>query len=269
MEDFPKGTYWKFRPIDKFALSILIEQKAWFANPNSFNDPFDGNIGIECVLKKIRHEESDQKILSIVRRWMERVLSDINGYRVFSTNEVSSIEKHPIKDTVMWGHYGDKHKGLCFGFATEVFQNNPDLETSGKVEYSIEKYTAKLFEGLERAREYQEGTRGSEEDAFEQIRRLDQVLWVEAAHARLFTKAGNWEYENEYRFIAQGDPDCEKGRKLEFEVGQLLDIVFGLNCACEDVLLIKNLVNSEIWQHVKTWRVKRATDLFDVEIERV
>lgn len=50
----PKSKYWKFREVDKNTYQMLATKKLWFANPKTFNDPFDSVVDVRPFLQGMR-----------------------------------------------------------------------------------------------------------------------------------------------------------------------------------------------------------------------
>ena len=110
------------------------------------NDPFEF-LGADLSNREFRRALKDTKV----------EISKSKGLLCFS---------EAWKNPVLWGHYADKHKGLCLGF--EV----PD-DTIKKIEYLDSRFSPQ--------------------------RTLDEEFMKKL----LFTKFKHWEYEQEYRIYTR------------------------------------------------------------------
>jgi hypothetical protein len=81
------------------------------------------------------------------------------------------------KNPVIWGHYSDKHKGLCLGFEIPDLISNPQSET-GKVDYVPDLLPCPTLVDFETMTDL-------EHEAF--------------SRKALFTKFAHWIYEEEIR----------------------------------------------------------------------
>lgn len=136
----PNRVY-KYQPPSILALANLSAAGIWFADPTTFNDPFD------CALEAIDHSvEASLKCLDAptcldvllklrlapnaltaaanmssaelrtltaasLRTAIKNAFSRGNGVCCFSES---------VDDLLMWGHYADSHRGFCLEFDTTV-----------------------------------------------------------------------------------------------------------------------------------------------------
>lgn len=110
---------------------ILVEHKLFFACRKSFNDPFD------CVIpsllqtpgtfhKRYVEELLDEKLPDApVAEWRAKreQLMSVKALEGMREDVQKEIYKAGVTcfckgrdDILMWAHYADKHKGLCFEF---------------------------------------------------------------------------------------------------------------------------------------------------------
>lgn len=81
---------------EQFGLKDLKERRLKVARIMELNDPFEF-LGVDLTNKDFR---------SVLRKTKSE-LSKTNGLLCFSKN---------WKNPLLWGHYADKHKGICLGF---------------------------------------------------------------------------------------------------------------------------------------------------------
>jgi len=221
--NFPRFLY-KYRKIDKFTEDIFSRNRLYLPSPLEFNDPFDCRIEMSFdatereqkkrfkeILKDVRPESSRQERNALVKKlektgWIKNVINKaeaitakmINGLRVLCLSAKNN-------DLLMWSHYAHNHEGFCLKF--DVAKNPGVLGNSKPVIYS-EKYPFPNF--------FKTPT--------EEI--TDMVL---------MTKAKEWKYEEEYRFI----PKHYKQYKYWNFQESLVGIIFGcqIKKEAEDYLI--------------------------------
>lgn len=135
---------------------------------------------------------------------------------------------------LMWSHYADGHKGICIEFNT----NNNVIGTAYRVEYS---------------NEYP-------------VWRLDNPDRM----SYLLTKADVWEYEKEYRLIAQ---QCEnttskeclatENNYLKLPENSVLSIIVGCNGPYEEVCSLLD----EVAPDIPVKKAMRVPNKFEVMID--
>ncbi len=113
----PISGYWKFREVDKNTFRMLTTSKLWFADPKTFNDPFDSNLDATLFLKSMRSElRNYDKIMAELPTYIAHTEERLAGRYVYCTNEQSSVAP-PYEEVLMWSHYANKHRGVCLGFS--------------------------------------------------------------------------------------------------------------------------------------------------------
>lgn len=104
---------------ERFALESLRDKRLKVARFTELNDPFDF-LGIALDLPSQRYHLSKLK----------KILDESHGLLCMSTT---------WQEPLLWGHYADKHKGICLGFDVNPAQwldviyaeHRPTLETYG------------------------------------------------------------------------------------------------------------------------------------------
>lgn len=142
------------------------------------------------------------------------------------------------QNPVQWGHYADRHRGLCLGF-----------DVSGEL-HKV-KYVKRRLRPNPRALEA--GGAGAEAH----VRRL------------ITTKFRHWRYENEHRlFVSLGDKDDETGLYFK-EIGEeikLREIVVGCHSAVTQKELEQALAG---YSNVRLSRSKLALRTFRMDREQI
>lgn len=206
-------------------IEIISKQELFFASIESFNDPFDGKVHLrfdgklnEVRAAQIRSQYSmklkkEQKFEGakfedvkklVDKKITEEYLLNHNEHKeildriqkLHNRKGVLSLSRK-CDNILMWSHYTDNHKGLCFGFQ---FSNEEAFANPKRVRYQTH---------------------------------YDDIWgWLhtdgEIADRVLYSKAIDWEYEDEYRILK----DCIGVEK--FQTTSLKEIVFGSMMAYED-----------------------------------
>jgi hypothetical protein len=129
---------YQFRSNDTSTLSNLINGQIYFNNTSNFNDPFEftgyyktpsneengikkwveinykNRLNEKDFLKKIDfYKQNPQEIDKVLNEQVDKLLNKGNAVSCFT------IPKN-IKNTLMWTHYANSHKGICIGFSSEM-----------------------------------------------------------------------------------------------------------------------------------------------------
>jgi hypothetical protein len=198
---------------------MLFNNNIYFTSPSRFNDPFDCSLNIRLgeSVKTLTLEVLLQDYYpKSSRSEIEKMAHTISGIASSILDETAFIQKNfaeriylsvgvfslsEINDNIlMWSHYSNSHKGMCIGFKTLELRNflkehfDKNLVVLSKMEYSKEYPDINLDE--------------KDEDIGRKL---------------LKTKADNWRYEKEWRFILNGRTDKE----VELPEGVLSEIILG------------------------------------------
>jgi hypothetical protein len=185
---------------------ILVEHRMFFASRKSFNDPFDCVVPSllqtsGTVLKRFAEEFVNRKFpSSSPDEWLTKVskLMSVDALKGVRQDVQKNVDEAGIAcfsklrdDILMWSHYADKHRGLCFEFDGSA--NCNFFGEAQAVEY--ENFTPVLLG----------------EDSLATMKRI------------ILTKSKHWSYEREYRIFR---PNMA-GRKLDYPVELLTGVIFG------------------------------------------
>ncbi len=186
---------------------ILLKKSLQFANPQTFNDPFDCN---ETVLKinikkKSVSETLDSIDKNLPRRLKRKLIKDadkretVEYYlkRLRKNFKVSCFSRS-YEDVLLWSHYAKKHSGICIGFDfPPVYENKFTL---CPIRYSKEI---------------------KEIDGGVDMRRLIPY-W-------LTIKSERWIYEQEIRAIAESQAANEPYEYINYDAKYIKEVIFGCN----------------------------------------
>jgi hypothetical protein len=190
----PKYLY-KYRSVDADALAMLAADKVYMSRIGAFNDPFEAlDLETESLVhNRRRHRHHDPYAASL---------------RVCALSE-----EH--RDLLMWGHYGDRHRGFCIRFE---FDKDPELcKSLFPVEYEPT-IPARPIEVR---------------DALEMAKRNSLI------------KSDKWSYEKEWRIIGNvADNEAETAELfLEYNPAALSAIIFGVRTPDLHKTLIRQLLS--------------------------
>ena len=199
-------TVYKYRRVDKHALSLIAKGTIYFAPARDFNDPFDTALGFDFEgddqrkfrylkghLKKYR-PELDKKAR---QREAKRALAEVKAAgpeRNMVAQELlyqKRLDDHGIfcaagvrDDLLMWAHYADSHAGICVGLRREVLLREVQhliLQGILVVPYEVK---------------YQDET---DRPSFYDLPKVEN--WPEWVGRLVAVKSTHWQYEKEIRLV--------------------------------------------------------------------
>lgn len=253
---------YKYRPINEYTIKLLIHNELYFASPVSLNDPFDSKVNV------IRESEKEEDWINWIENhvseklYYKQLLRDVGGKKFgevinkyTSDNRRSAVAHLGIvaltsneKHILMWSHYADSHKGLCFGFETSIGSESLHLH----MEEPLEFYPAiKVDYQLELPPQV---------NMFSEDRGLEKFLK---------TKHSDWKYENEYRLIIPTE-EYQGKRNMKFEKNILRKVIFGLDISSDNKKMIKEIVKKfyiEMGFPVKFYQAIEIKDFYGVTYE--
>ena len=247
--------------------NLLFKNELFFSSPKEFNDPLDcripvkmdlldssekieefANIILEKSLKLIK--ENNQNPEELKRDFINRLKTNLKGEQDFFNKVhfhfidfrtgVISFSKE-WNSTLMWSHYGDYHKGICYGLDANSLKNSGGYEFGGLIDYPIK---------------------------FPEINPL-KINDDETIYIQLGNKSKEWEYEKEYRIIKFFNNPIEPSdplRKFYFKDGGIKEIILGTNFPDEKVKEIQEISLKKNIQLFKA--IKKDWD-FDIHRERI
>lgn len=225
---------YKFRSLSDASLlhttRIITHSELYLSAPSLFNDPFDCKPGfvLNATKEELRNfaksiiernsvaltsedlHEDVEKIVALLSNPEERTQTS----EILNAAMQAVINKHGVcclsedwKSILMWSHYADSHKGICFRFKANSY--TPLFGEAQRVRYA---------------------------DSFPAINvALDEHL--SDALKILLTKSEQWAYEREWRIV-----DRQHGPGVRtFEPDALKAILLGMNIKQEHEALIREL----------------------------
>jgi hypothetical protein len=232
---------YKYRGFEKdssekiWTKNILSEQELFFSGIEAFNDPFDGKVKLtfdgtlnEIRAAQIRVQYSNKLVKEgkyegisikdtnelVNNRITEDLIKDPQ-YKIDLEQRVQEIHNKKgvlslssVSDNIlMWSHYSDNHKGICFGFDW------------GETDAVFGKYKKVRY----------------------QTHYDDVWSWLntdkEIVNKIIYNKSIDWNYEKEYRIVTN------EIKAVKFDKINLKEIIFGCKTPKEDINEIIELVN--------------------------
>lgn len=260
--DFESGKYlFKFCTFNTNSLQILVNNTLYFSSPGNLNDPLD------CRFKvKIHNPENfTQKTKEMFKEsWVydERIKCELRNWNLFHghINDQEDFFRFLIKylqnlysgiccfsqiieDNLLWSHYANEARGMCFVFDKEELLKSIGKNNNGKL-YLLRKDAIK-YKGVGSAgiKLYKNGN-------------------IKYSMNHLFTKTRHWRNEKEYRIISVIKEDnrffpmspLEFNRHKVFDEGSLKYVIVGERMPKAHRDLIINICKSkfptiEVLQH--------------------
>lgn len=199
----------------QFGLQSLRDKRVKIARFQELNDPFDF-IGLAVPYPSQRKYLNDMKNEAYGRQ----------GMVCMSTS---------WKEPLLWGHYADKHRGMCLGFDVEA-------DDWQEVIYSKERPSLDSL-------------------CVQTVLDISKSQWE-----KLFrTKFKAWEYEREYRhFINLGEPDLVSGLHFHSfsERMKLARVIIGDRSTIDESILKR--IRALVGENVEVFQARPAFRTFEV-----
>jgi hypothetical protein len=221
-----------------FLENVLIENTIGFSSLTDFNDPFESYYSynhyvksFEAAFQYLQEMENgpmSDKVLRI-RNLIEHRLSSL---------KVSCFSETPY-EPLMWAHYSNKHKGLCY-----CFNKDEGL-------FDFRKYKAKqvLYSNLLPQVDYFD-----DKTSFEMLKpQIESIV---------HTKSDKWAYEKEYRYYCNSNESVHN-----FNPKALQAVIMGFRY--ENKELAEELINRYNEKHkmnVKLLYAKVSPDEYRMNI---
>ena len=240
---------YKYRRIGPHTKSLLVSHELYFSTPYEINDPFDCRIILnrdapaEVLWEKVKAHYGRKYGVTDEVELVQRMLSEYapQGVAVTRNRAAKVIENREwailtksveagntrmlesrMKKTrlccfsasadsiLMWSHYADSHRGICLGFTPEGVIGIVDA-----VDY-VDDYPD-----------------------------LSAYLVDDDTYYRytFYTKAADWKYESEWRFVLTA-ADRVETPVYHYPSQTLKEIIFGCQCTNADRLTVQSWLRS-------------------------
>lgn len=193
-----KNSLYNYTSINKNTIKLIKNHGLWLSHTNNFNDPIDPSI-------KLFNRNSGE---------YDYLLDSIKVACLTTDN----------KNTVMWGHYADKHRGICI-----EYDISPLLDKNENDFLILDKNTNDF---LIRKINYDRTAMINENIELYDLNLLMDLFSI---------KSKEWEYENEYRILYY---DNERRKNGLVRPLTIKSICFGTETPESDKELICDIVEN-------------------------
>lgn len=226
---------YKYRVFGNFTDEIILNSELYFATHNSFNDPFDCNLGLREISSYTDKEYNrffNKKVF-----WKEKDLRNFSEKLISAKAKVGILSMSMnYKNILMWSHYSKYHEGLCFGFDSRLFEdiriNSSQVKYINNIKYEL----ISFFNPPK-----------------DEIKRM------------FTTKSEFWSYEKEVRFF---DFDNGIGAK-KFDKECLIEIIFGCKADEINIKKIIQLCQSNGFEHVVFKKARIVLGKFELNFDEI
>lgn len=200
---------YKFYGKSTNSLNSLKEGYLYFADPKSFNDPFDCLTNRESYILKGGKE---------IRKHRENI-----GICCFSI-----INNNPL----MWGHYTNNYTGFCIKYDNSDLLNNSNVAINRQVSYlkNYEAGNSNLFKVVSQI-----------ENSNLETTKKDLIHSTIKMSFEYCWKYIDWKYENEYRAVSINSLEFQ--RKLNINKNDVQEIYIGHKLKDQDSNYFNDLIN--------------------------
>ena len=230
---------YKYREFSDNTDKIILNSELYFASYNSFNDPFDCNLGFREI-SSYSDEELENCCQEELKKGVdkEKYLIDLSEKLIKAKSEVGILcLSRNKKNILMWSHYAKNHEGLCFGFE-DIFYKDSKI-TYGRVKYP-------------KSEDYE----------------LISLLRKKGEIKRMFTtKSKLWKYEKEIRLL-----DLKGGKTVgvkKFNKEYLKEIIFGCKADETNIKKIIQLCQLNGFEHVIFKKAKLISGKFALDFDEI
>ena len=242
--------------------NIITKCELWFSKVEHFNDPIDFNLAYKQQYSKSEIREYLKEFIkrngAYYSNDLKKSLNLKESLRLYGNSKAFVANQNKIfkgfrkcfgilcmsethESILMWAHYADNHQGIVYEFDYDLLafsKTEGDNIHSLKVKYSH----SRKYELLSYTLQY--------EELKEQFSKL------------LATKAIDWAYEEEVRFMNFGKGDIG----IKFDPKCLKSIIFGIKTKGEEIKKIKKLCKEHNLKHIKFKQAKLIDGRFEIEI---
>lgn len=221
--EFEESDIFKYGPLEYLKLT-LENCTIKFTKLDLYNDPFETKFQYR---HRFNHQESRNNFLKNFG-YNETKPDKIQciASEHFDSMMVTCFSLTP-SEPLMWSHYADEHKGVCYCFNKLTVFNQ---YRSGDIRYSSHLPTLDYFEGS---------------SSVEHLKpQFDDII---------LTKSDNWSHEKEYRFFKESNILAH-----DFNPSALEGVIIGARVEEEDVKKIVGWIDEYNKKHSLTVKVLHA-----------
>lgn len=268
LPNYPEIVY-KYRNwYDKFQKDVLEKNHLFLTSPLYFNDPFDCripknylNLDTPEKIEQYANESIKRQYVNIIKKGKnvelerKKIISDLTDnledfheknakYRYSQQDKYYGILSLSTEwnSILMWSHYGDFHKGVCYGFWENKLRESNLFGEGGLVIYN-------------------------QNNDYPNISPLDENN-IENGFKETHCKAYEWGYENEYRLFKllfpgtlTGKPPSDKDRVRKIPDSFFAEIILGISMPEPHK---KEIIKIAKQKNIKVFQAKKNPQRFEI-----
>lgn len=217
---------YKYQRLTAYSLASLLNETVWLSSPASFNDPFDCAITLSKDKLKESLEHAITEIAernNISREQIENhdkiINQDQAAYEWLRNSLRTTMQKIGVlclsatpSEILMWSHYAENHRGFC-------------------VEYDCSEGT--------QLRRLAHPVRYSETIPALSLANLPSDAKDNFLDVCIFTKAKQWEYEQEWRVL------MHEGNRAFQAPSKVTSVIFGAKMPLDEKVMIHHALRNK------------------------
>ncbi|MDR1149435.1 MAG: DUF2971 domain-containing protein [Spirochaetaceae bacterium] len=265
--------FYKYKPINEYTLDSLKEHYFYFSDKDELNDPFDIKIPSD-------YSATDQDIIDWGKRihqdsqFINKIINDktiiessdfinkmdmanekmLKRLRIFCVSEIWNEE-------LMWGHYADSFKGVCFGY-TAYYKNKAyllklDKDVNTGMNFINKDNDIMILLNVE----YEKTT----------LKPYNLFKYnIEVIQEGFKYKRPKWSYEKEYRALYTDMTNPPQMKKIKYSKDILREIIFGFRTTDNNIKIIREIVSNEYdAKNIKFYRILIPDNILEIQREEI
>lgn len=228
-------------------LDSIKNNQLWASSPDEFNDPFDCayNIGSNIDINKLKEQKRLFLETNSIKNNFVDSRMDLIIQKILTNNLKSFVccfsEKDNLKNSVMWAHYSNCHKGFCVEYDTVSLQEKQNYVFPVKYEKDIDFFPNHIF---------------FSDDA---VRILNYYSFVMP-----YLKDSHWNYECEWRVLSTKANEDEKGHLIDVNTPKAIYI--GVRASHQLKEDLKKICSN---QKIELYQMRMKPNSFELIDEKV
>lgn len=230
--------FYSFRSVSDYSIQDLKNETLSLSNPSEFNDPVDSAffpwLGLKIKELQEQGKEKEELFYSV----MYKAYSNVRARCFVRKSHLPDKEKEDgqdeVRNTLMWAHYTDYHKGFCvkYKFPSSLTMNNEEdkILNIGEIHY------------------------------VESLSYKKDLTFNEA----FFTKSKAWKYENEKRLFYYDKNGSPEFVTIRLPQKSTTAVYIGLKCSDEDKYKIRMALEDKPWVNIYQMVLSRD-DIYSIK----
>ncbi|MCF8449148.1 MAG: DUF2971 domain-containing protein [Taibaiella sp.] len=258
---------YKYTKIDTFK-TILKNNALRFGNPEYYNDPFE--FSDDCFHFEIEDApfrdllrfnvskaplDEQKQIEHLIDTFSKQKFIDVHKKRIEAYKRTALVFCTTISplNRLMWAHYTDNHKGICFGIEIPFdFRNEKEMVVTKSVKYNPLINTQTILTN-------------------------DQTKIMMAVYNWIYTKSEIWGYEDEMRTYRMRFskieydtdyilPERINYEDIQFDKNALVEVHYGINTSQKDIDEVEELIRKYSYNNIMNrYKIQKVKGTYDIE----